>query len=326
MGSAPSPDPKMGEAALLSAKTGKQMMTWMRGQADITNNWASEDRNLYKSFYQPLEKAYVADAQAANNPNRMARRASAEARGAIADVRQQFGVQRAADRRGMTAMGVNPRSRRFLEANKAGGTAEALAVAGAANVARRASLQQDEARADGMTANAINLGKGLAVNPGESMGLSNSAGSVGFNGAMQGYNQQANILNQDYQNRMQAWQSNMGGLSGLASGLGAIAGAASGGGGFLSILSSKDYKTDKKPAKGSLEKVRKMPVEEWAYKPGIADGGAMRHIGPYAEDFSKATGVGDGKSIDVISQLGVTLGAVQELDKKVAKLEKAKAA
>lgn len=320
---APAPDPRMGQAAILSAETGQEMLRWMRGQADITNAWAAEDRDRYKTTYQPLEDQYIIDAKAAADPAKIAANAAARSTEAAADVRQQFAIQRAADGRRMMAMGVSPDSGRYAAGSRGMGNAEALATAGASNVARRQSVLQDEAKAEGMRANAINLGKGLAVNPATSMGLSNSAGGAGFQGAMNGYGQQASILNQDYQNRMQAWQANQNSMSGLFGGIGAVLGATNGFGMFPAAwgLSSKDYKEDKKPAKGNLAAVRKMPVENWKYKEGIADGG--RHIGPYAEDFKAATGQGDGKTIDLISQLGVTLGAVQELDRKVARLEKA---
>ncbi|MEW6125024.1 MAG: hypothetical protein AB1698_20660 [Pseudomonadota bacterium] len=60
--------------------------------------------------------------------------------------------------------------------------------------------------------------------------------------------------------------------------------------------------------------MRGMPVEEWTYKEGAGDGG--RHIGTYAQDFRRETGKGDGKSIPVIDAIGVTMGAVKELDAK----------
>ena len=68
----------------------------------------------------------------------------------------------------------------------------------------------------------------------------------------------------------------------------------------------------------ALDAVNSMPVEEWTYKDGVADGG--RHIGPYAEDFQRATGKGDGRSINIIDSLGVTMKAVQDLSKKVDRL------
>lgn len=70
-----------------------------------------------------------------------------------------------------------------------------------------------------------------------------------------------------------------------------------------------------------------MPVEEWRYKPDapMGDGGAAKHVGPMAQDFQKATGKGDGTTINVVDAIGTTLGAVQELDAKVDKLARGKA-
>lgn len=284
----------------------------MKGQADITNQWATEDRNRFKTTFQPLEDQFIADYRASADPAKMAANAQSRSGEAMADVRQQFALTRDADKRRLTALGVNPNSGRFLAANRGVGNAESLAVAGAANMARRQSFAQDEAKSEAMRAGVLNIGRGMAVNPATSMGLSNNAGSSGFQGAMSGYGQQGSLLNTDYQNRMQAWQANQGMLGSLFGGLGALAGAF--------IPSSKDYKEGKKPAKGSLDKIRKMPVEEWSYKEGVADGGAARHVGPYAEDFKAATGKGDGKSIPVQDLMGLTLGAIKELDQKVSRL------
>ena len=61
-----------------------------------------------------------------------------------------------------------------------------------------------------------------------------------------------------------------------------------------------------------------MPVEKWKYKEGVSDEG--HHIVQYAEDFKEQTGLGDGKSINLIDGLGLTMKAVQELSSKVDKI------
>ena len=195
-----------------------------------------------------------------------------------------------------------------------------MARAGAVNLSNR----QVEAEADAKMANAINMGAGLAVNPGTSMGLSNSAGGTGFQGAMSGYGQQASILNQDYQNRRQAWADGQSGAQGLMGAVGTIAGAY--GPQLMTLLSSKEVKTDKAPVGDgkALGAIRKMPVETWRYKPGAGDENA--HVGTYAEDFAAATGAGDGKSIPIIDAIGVTMGAIKDLDRKVEKIARSKKA
>lgn len=314
-GSPPKPDPQMGEAAKMSAETGRQMLDWMKGQATITNNWAAEDRAREVGTFRPLQDQFIAEAQTWDSPSRVSARA-AEAGADVAIAGRQAAGQRV---RQAMAMGVNPNSGRFQNAEGRAATDLALASAGASNLARRTVRAEGDAR----RAQAINLGMGLAVNPGTSMGLSNSAGSSGFGGAMSGYGQQAGILNNEYQGRLQSWNAQQNSMSGLFGGIGAVLGATNGFGMFPAAWgpSSKEYKEDKKPVKGALDAARSMPVEQWRYKPGIADGGAEPHIGPYAEDFQQATGVGDGKTIDLMTQMGVTLGAVQELADKVDRIE-----
>lgn len=309
-GSAPDPDPNIGIAALKSAQTGENMLSWMQDQAKITNQWATEDRNRYKTVFQPLQDNYIAEAQTWDS----AARKDAQAAQAVADVQQQAKQADQSRIRQAMAMGVNPNSGRFASATAKGATDTALAAAGAGNLARR----QVEAEAEAKRANAINMGSGLAVNPATSLGLSNGAIATGGSGAMQGYNQQGNLLNQDYQNRLQSYQLQQQSASGLFSGIGTLAG-------MLFGLSSKDAKTDKKPMKEgeALGAVRDMPVERWRYKSGFADDGQQEHIGPYAEDFTAATGQGNGKAIDIMSEIGLALGAVRDLDAKVDRLKDA---
>lgn len=298
-GSAPRPDPQMAVAAQMSAQTGQDMLNWMREQAAITNRWAGEDRARYQDVYQPMQDRFIAEAESYNSPERRAS-AAAEAGADVTLAGRQAAEQRT---RQQMAMGVNPASGRAINANAKAGTDLALATAGAQNLARRNVEQTGTA----MRANAINMGNGLAVNPGTSMGLSNGAGQAGFGGAMSGYGQQANILGQQFNQQMQSYNANQAGLGAIGSALGTVIGA-------MPFASSKDIKHDKKPV-DALGAVKKMPVEAWTYNKGEGDG--KRHIGPYAQDFKKATGVGDGKSIDPITMMGVTLGAVKQLADKV---------
>ncbi|GGE24338.1 hypothetical protein GCM10011345_32880 [Gemmobacter megaterium] len=291
----------MGIAAKMSAETGREMLAWMQQQATTTNRWADEDRTRQQRVFVPLQDQYIAEAQTWDSPARQQQ----AARESVADVQLASSQAQDQQRRAAMAMGVSPDSGRFAEASRTQGNAVALASAGAANTARRNVMQEAEAK----RANAINMGSGLAVNPATSMGLSNGASQAGFSGAMSGYGQQANILNQDHQNRMQAWQANQQGIGGVLGALGTLAGAF--------IPSSKEIKHDKQ-AFDSLGAIRKMPVEKWTYNEGAGDGGT--HVGPYAEDFAAATGKGDGTAIDPITMMGVTMGAVRQLDAKVEKL------
>ncbi|WP_296763696.1 tail fiber domain-containing protein [Sediminimonas sp.] len=305
--SPPKPDKRIGEAALKSAAIGEDYLAFMKDQAAITNDWAAEDRSRYRSVFQPLQDEYIADSQGGPDYGKVA----GDARRAKATAAHQFNAAQGQQERRLASMGVDPRSGRFGSATRSSELAEAAATAGAANDTRLKSRAMAENKSDTMKANAINMGSGMAVNPGTSMGLSNAASGAGFQGAMQGQRQKGSLLNTQYQQQMQQYNAQMSQSSSLWGGLGSLAG--------LALTSSKDAKTNKKPVERSLLKaVEKMPVEEWDYKPGEGDGGS--HVGAYAEDFKAATGKGDGRSINVVDALGVTMGAVQELSQKVDKI------
>lgn len=352
--SAPSPDPRIGEAALKQAELGQQSLDFWKEQMGIANErqkgqdaianqvtqqqldaakqaqqWATEDRGRWNSVFKPMQDEFIDTAKnwdSAERQNKLAAEASA-------DVLTNSAQQRDATNRQQAAMGVDPRSGRYQGVDRAAELATGLNVAGAQNNARNTVRKEGVA----MKADAINMGSGLAVNPATSLGLGVSSGSAamgttsannaqaaghagmmqnGFNSAMQGQAGMASALNNQYSNQLNAWsaqqQANANSTGSLFGGLGSLAGMG------LMAFSSKDYKEDKKPIEGGLDAVNAMPVEEWKYKDGIADGG--EHIGPYAEDFQKATGKGNGKMIPVMDAVGVTMKAVQELDKKVEQL------
>jgi hypothetical protein len=352
-GSAPEPDPRIGEAALKQAELGEDWLRIAQEQFAISNKrddaaaalaaevtqqqleasrqaqqWATEDRARYKDTFQPLEDKFIAEADKYSS-QAYQDDAAAKAR---ADVMSDTAQARGQSERSLSAMGVNPASGRFAGMERGIDLRSAVAAVGAANTARQTARDKGLA----LTADALNIGRGLPAQAASSLGLGVQSGSAafnttaganqiynqslgilqgGYNTAMQGYAGMGSGLNALYGNQLNAWQAQQQASSGLLGSLGQIAGVAA-----SFIPSSKDLKTDKRPARGVLAAVEKMPVEEWTYKDGVADGG--RHIGPYAEDFKRLTGRGNGKSISVVDGIGVALGAVKELAAKVDTLEK----
>ena len=64
-----------------------------------------------------------------------------------------------------------------------------------------------------------------------------------------------------------------------------------------------------------LDSLLTLSVETWNYKNQSTD---IRHIGPMAQDFAGAFGVGeDDKHINMIDAFGVTLASIQALNKKI---------
>jgi len=82
--------------------------------------------------------------------------------------------------------------------------------------------------------------------------------------------------------------------------------------------SSHAFKENKQSV-DTLDNLMSINVEKWDYKPGISDGGT--HIGPYAEEFREAFGVGDGISIAYMDAIGVAMRAIQELTAEVRELK-----
>lgn len=352
--SAPSADPNIGIAALKQAQLGEDWLSIAKEQFDVANErndkldalttevtadqldaskqaqqWAAEDRSRYKSVFQPLQDEFI---ETANNWDSKERQDTVAAE-AKADVINNAAAASAQRSRSMAAMGVSPTSGRYAGVERAADTNTALAAAGAENNAR--STTRKEALA--LKSDAINMGNGLPSQAASSLGLGVSAGSSaagttatsnnaynssvgilqsGYGTAMSGYASQAQTLSSLYGQQLQAYQLNQQNSGSFLGTLGSIAGTAAG-----AIISDENLKEDKAPAKGVLAAVREMPVEEWSYKDGLGDEG--RHIGTYAQDFKRATGKGDGHSIPIVDAIGVTMGAVKELDAKVQQLSAA---
>jgi hypothetical protein len=140
----------------------------------------------------------------------------------------------------------------------------------------------------------------------------------GYSGQMQGYAGQAATLGNLYAQQVSAYnaqqQADAAATSGLFEGLGMLGGAA------LTKYSSKTVKEDKQeiPEGKAILAIEAMPVEKWRYMPGIEDGG--EHIGPYAEDMQRVTGLGDGKTIQIQDVLGLTMRGLQDVNRKVDRL------
>ena len=91
--------------------------------------------------------------------------------------------------------------------------------------------------------------------------------------------------------------------------------------GLLTQGSSRTIKTDIVAAdpRAALRAVSVLPLAHWSY---TADAG-VRHVGPMAEDFYRAFGVGsDDKHIAPGDQAGVALLAIQGLDQVVAEKDR----
>jgi trimeric autotransporter adhesin len=68
-----------------------------------------------------------------------------------------------------------------------------------------------------------------------------------------------------------------------------------------------------------LEALARLPVSTWSYR---AEGDGVRHLGPTAQDFRAAFGLGaDDRSITTVDAAGVALAAIQELERRTRRVD-----
>jgi hypothetical protein len=93
------------------------------------------------------------------------------------------------------------------------------------------------------------------------------------------------------------------------------------GSGSWSSLSDRSIKAHFLPidAPALLEKIAAMPISTWNYK---AQDDSIRHLGPTAQDFHEAFGLGeDDKHISTVDAQGVALAGIQALYQTVMQLK-----
>jgi hypothetical protein len=86
-------------------------------------------------------------------------------------------------------------------------------------------------------------------------------------------------------------------------------------------VSDRNLKRDLEPVdeQAVLESIARMPVSTWSYK---SDDPSVRHLGPMAQDFRAAFGLGStDRAYDPIDAHGVELAAIKALYQRVQKEE-----
>jgi len=315
-------------------------------QARSAQQW-----DQYTSIFQPLETKM---AETATSFDTSGRRDQAAAE-AVAGVNRQMEQTRAAQQRGLQRAGIQLGSGRALTLDNASRLAEAKAAAGADYGARK----QVEATGLSLVDNAAKFGRGLTSTglSASQLGLAGNqtgqqAGATGqsvyssaLNPALSLYNASSgnnasaagmygNIANQQAAANASA-NSTYAGLASSAAMIGAYM-----------MMSSKKLKTGRKPVSLSArkqarsgdvqdakvlretsntptaDKVAKLSVEKWRYKPGLGD--SRQHVGPYAEDVQKQFGdevAPRGLAIHKANMAKVNDQAEREVDAEIKRLE-----
>jgi hypothetical protein len=267
-GSAPAPDPAIGQAALKNVELGQNWLAFAKDQfaqgnerqavtdalntkvinqqidsQDRANTWAKQDRERTLNTFQPVEDAFVKTAQEFDTPQKQAEAAAT----AKADVIAASEQAKATGARQMAAMGVSPESGRYAGITRAQDTNTALASAGAQNTARQ--IVRDKGLA--LKADAINMGKGLASSTAAAAGIGINAGnsavannatannqfnangqvmSQGFQGAVGANNSAGSMLNSLYGNQLNAWSAQQQANGTSSAGVGSMVGTIAGAG------------------------------------------------------------------------------------------------
>lgn len=355
---APTPDTGgINNAALLSANTGKDALDWFKGvyadQAPQRNAAAALDQQVgqqqlasmqfatdqaqkaatrNETVVQPMEDKIFADAQGYDTPERRAA-AGAEAQASVEGNfgRAQEGVTREIMRRGGT-MGDASSSALMQDA----ALEKAKAITGATAGATRNVEAQGHAR----MMDAAGLGHGVVGNQATQQQVATNAGTAatgaagaglaatmsgnstmgqGFTTALQGYGQMGNLFGQAAGVQSQTRGQDLNFYSKAMESATKVYG----------MSSKKLKKNTGKTADGgaALDQIDALDVKDgWQYDPakGGPDDGGVPHTGPMAEDVQATMGnkmAPGGKMIDLVGMSGKLIASMQELSKRVKKLE-----
>jgi hypothetical protein len=158
------------EAAEISAQIAREQLAWAREQYAMDRQLVDRvigvmlpaleseaaageaERARYRQVFQPVEDMLIAEARDYATPGRM----ELEASRAQADVAQAFEAQRRAALANLESYGIDPSTVRAGALDRMSRTAQAAALAGAANNARL----QTEATGRALRGEAINIGRG----------------------------------------------------------------------------------------------------------------------------------------------------------------------
>jgi hypothetical protein len=318
--------PQRDEAAVKAGEVTDAQIASMKQQSELAQDYA--DYN--KSTFRPLEQGIVTDAQSYDTD---ARREAAAA-SATADVRTAMSNAQGATTRALNRMNVNPAAGRAVSMQNALALEGAKAEAGAATNAR----QTVEATGRAMKMDAASLGRNLPSAQATAIQTGTNAGNsaVGASNASLAASQSgAAMMGQGFNTAIGANQS-AGSLYGTA---GSLTNQARGQDlEFMSSVFGSAMKSDRRVKTGTgkrksgasmLKAIEDTPVHEgWRYDTakGGPDDGGQPHDGPMAQDVKKTMGeeaAPGGTDIDPITVQGNLIGAVQELSKRVGRMQKA---
>jgi hypothetical protein len=340
--------PQREAAAALDAKVADAQFKGM----EFATQQARELDERNKSVFRPMEDKIIADAKAFDTDAKREELAGV----ALTDTNQAFANARGQQARSNASYGITPGSGRSMALGNQLATSQALASAGAMTKARRDASAEGYAR----KMDAVGLGKGIVGNQVTMQQVAQNGGAQAVGAAGSGVNAAqsgAGLMGQGFAGA-QSGLSNQASIYGTAGGFQSMAdklkqssmtqlgqgiGWASGDPGLQAamlknggIFSDENIKTNTgKPAntKKALAEVEATQVDEgWSYdesKGAPPGSGGTEHTGPMAQQVRKTMGekvAPGGKVIDLVSMNGKLMASMQELSKRVKKIEERAAA
>jgi len=329
-GSAPAPDPLIGQSALANAKVAQQALDWYKQtyESDLKPRQAATDAltsrvvndqldtstinkqrgtaqwDRFVSVFQPVEDQTVADSTNIDSAGELAR-ASGEA---AAGVQTQFDNAAGQRARSQAAMGINPNSGRAmamdseaqlgLAATKAGASSNARLVARDRGIALRAGVANFGRNMPNTAANAyglsMNANQGATgANAVANAGALNNANFAGqrFNTAIQGNNSAGNMMANQYGQQVSAYNAQQQADAQSSAGIGNMIGTVGAAAmPYLMSMSSKKIKENKKPVDDGETLDKVKDLPVESWKYKKGVADEGEHVGAYAEDVQKSFG------------------------------------
>ena len=262
-GSAPAPDPMIGQAAKANAETAKEALSWYKdlyanellpmqkdqqamshtlidrylSNMDKQDKFADEQNAYYESTFKPVEQQMARDAMQYDSADNIQRRSGI----AAANVEQQFSNAQQETARNLSRYGLNPNSSAFAATNERLMRESALQKAGAATGAAFDTMDRGIA----LRAGAANFGRNMPNTAAAYYSGGNASGNNAMNTSSQAINtvnQNANTMGQgfnsfysgtgsaghlalgDYNARMQGYQADQSARGGMFQGIGTMVG------------------------------------------------------------------------------------------------------
>lgn len=313
----------------MSSQVGLDTSLAQRGASDRALQLGREASDQYRLSFAPVNQRIATDALSYDTPER---RAAAAAQ-AQADVGSAGDAARRTMASEVQARGGDVNSGNYVATLGQMGVNEAALKAAAGNTARKQVEDTGAAR----LASAATLGQSVATQAANQTSLGITAGNSAVTNAKTPLTNsvlEASILGQAAGAASGANSS----AANIALGKSGVDAQADGAQNALTSMagqylgayaaSDKNIKTGKKPVSGkkAMKAVRATDVKQWRYKDGTVEGDdGGEHVGPMAQDVRLNMGeqaAPGGKVIDLVSMNGITLSAVKDLDKRVARLEK----